>query len=312
MNLRDKAKKLGIDFDEDITDDELKKLVEAKEREIEDEQKKKLEDVEYLKKELKEAIEKRDAAKGDKRKLQAKVDELEAALKDSPTKDDFISLKKELEDLRKFKLQIDEEAEKQRLEKMSTEERDKVKKDKEKAEFDAKMQQLQEIIDNEKAEKEKIKQEAEIKVRSLRQVTLENEILKSAKKYNALRPDQIVKLVKDEFEFDDGEEKFVKNIKENGKLKDIISVDDFIKDFLGKEENDNLVEAKVAKSMNLDKTKSGNSDGDGGSKKYDPKDPAIIRKAMYENYTPEEYIKNVLEVKDTILAKKREKQTQTT
>lgn len=312
MNLRDRAKKLGIEFEDNITDDELKKLVEAKEKELEDEQKKKLDDVDYLKKELKEAIEKRDAAKGDKRKLQSKVDELEAALKDAPTKDDFASLKKELEDLRKFKQQIDEEQEKQRLEKMSAEEREKVKRDKEKSEFDAKMQQLQEMIDKEKAEKERIKQEGEEKVKSLRRVGLENEILKSAKKYNALRPDQIVKLVKDEFDYDESEEKFVKNIKEGGKLKDILSVDDFIKDFLSKEENDNLVEAKVVKGMGMDKTKSGDSTTI-TSKKYDPKDPTIIRNAELANYTPEQYIENVLMVKDAIRERKeKEKQSKTT
>ena len=71
MDIKAKAKELGIEITDEMTDDEIKALVEAKEEELKNKNK----DPEYLENELKKVIAQRDAAKKERRALQNKIKE---------------------------------------------------------------------------------------------------------------------------------------------------------------------------------------------------------------------------------------------
>ena len=117
---------------------------------------------------------------------------------------------------------------------------------------------------------------------------MQGEILKSAVKHKALRPDQIVRLTKDDFVFDNTLEKFVYHKKDaKGKLVDELTIDERIKEFLDDEENDNLVESSVTNtSLHTDtrttelegKVKTENTLGR-KTGEYDPNDEDIKKEA---------------------------------
>ena len=108
--IKDKAKELGIEFDDDIEDTDLQKLIDAKEKEIEKEN-----DVEFHKAEAKKAYAKRDEERKDKKKLQAKLADLEKAMANSPSVDEFKTLKEKFEVIEAEEAKKKEEEEKAAL-----------------------------------------------------------------------------------------------------------------------------------------------------------------------------------------------------
>lgn len=190
---------------------------------------------------------------------------LEDAIKSRQTaKKKLRDAMKELEELSTFK----EEAEelKGRLSELSElkKELDKVRKEKEEKELATKTEAEKEAI---KARKdlESFREEMESKindamkglekkdevinnlsgeVENLRSFKLEREIQAAAVKYKAINPNQIVKLLKGDFEYDKTDDSYYHNVKtKTGSLKDQIDVETYVKNFLEDEDNLNLVSA---------------------------------------------------------------------
>jgi len=300
--LESKAKTLGIEFKEDINDDDLTLLITEKEKTKEPD------DVEYWRTEAKKAFQTRDEIKAERRKLQSKLTELEAKLKDAPDAESIKALKTELSQLKEFKTEFDKKAEEEELKKKTELERMEISF---KKQLDSLSSELDRLKNERESEKKKYEEEInreKTEKQSLRVNRLESEIVKFAVKYKALKPEQIVKLLKDDFNYDDQLNKFVFPVKDDkGKLVDELSIEDRVKKFLSDPDNENL----IASSANTGGTGVGNSTGGGdvttkikSTKKYDPKDPDIIKQAFLKGMPVEDHIAT-LKKKDEKLNKVR-------
>ena len=309
--IKDKAKELGIEFDDDIEDTDLQKLVDAKEKEIEKEN-----DVEFHKAEAKKAYAKRDEERKDKKKLQAKLADLEKAMANSPSVDEFKTLKEKFEVIEAEEAKKKEEEEKAALAKKTESELLEIRFKKEFDNLKSQMEGIETAKQEALAERDKVNEELKGSIESLKRDKMQGEILKSAVKHKALRPDQIVRLTKDDFVFDNTLEKFVYHKKDaKGKLVDELTIDERIKEFLDDEENDNLVESSVTNtSLHTDtrttelegKVKTENTLGR-KTGEYDPKDPDIIAEADERGLEVSDLI-NIWQMRDDRLSQRNTKE----
>ena len=307
MDLEARAKELGIDVQEGVTQDELKKLIADKENEQDDSK-----DVEYWRaeakkfsSELKKAIAKRDALKSDKQTLAGKIKELEDSMVGMTDKKQLDDLRTELEELKEFKNTIDKKKEKEKLDKLDEVERIKLEKDKKVNEIQQMMDDLKASFNTEKEQTKTELEKARDRIAKLRKSTLDVDIMEAAGKNKAWSPKQIVKLVRDDFTYDDGLDKY-SYIKRDakGKVLDELTVDEYVSEFLKLEENENLVRSDAnTASFNSDKATSTTTSSTTTSK-YNPKDPDIIEKASDNSMSPERYIKT-LEARDKAMARRK-------
>lgn len=287
--LRAKAKKLGIDFDENTTEEELTKAIEEAEASNNND-----DDPEFLKSELEKAIKRRDRATAERRKLAEQVEDMQSQLKNLVDPSQFKDLKKELDDLKKYKKEMDKKVEEEELAKKDEVGKLQFQLEKMQKEFDEMINntksQYEEQIQKEKEERESVLTQ----VQSLRKSKLEADIINAAAKSNAYNPSQIARLLKNDFEYDD-KLGFQVISRKDGKIKDMKNVDDYVAEFLSSEENENLVKSNVNNSSFNSHKKSDTTNGNRNNfGKYDPKDPEIIRKAEYERMEPEDFITHVL------------------
>lgn len=301
--LEAKAKELGISFNDETSDDDLEGLIKAEEEKIDNKKKK---DPDYLAEELSRVINQRDNLKDDKRTLKNQIDKLKENQKNSVSNDEFNELKKELKELKKFKNDVD--AEKQRLEEEKMDEVDKLTMRLEKSEKEKK--DLRSTIENEFSSKfqkqlDDIKTTLDTKdaqLEALRTTGLESEIIKAASKYKAIEPAHIHRMLKNEFEFDSDVNKFTHFVRDKkGKIIDEKSVEDYVKEFLGAEENDYLVSSEANRdSMHTKEphTRKTQTDIEG----YNPNDPEIQEQAEKESMSVEDYIK-IKKLRDAKMAK---------
>jgi len=291
--IKAKAEELKIDFDDEISEEDLQGKVDEKEGEVkkaEEERKKREDDVDYWKSEAKKVIEQRDSAKSDARTLKVKIKKLEGQIGDLPNADTIKQLEKELKDLGEFKKTIDAEKEeednknKTEIEKLQLRSQKAIEEVESKhevtlKEINEKMDKLSEELNTSKAETKKF-----------RSSKLESEIVNVAAKLDAFSPSQVYTLMKDKFTYDKDLEKFILPVKEKGKLVDEKSVEDAVTDFLGKDENENLVKSKV----NTDglHTKESREIKGSGKKRgiYDPKDPKLIAEADHKGLSVDDLI----------------------
>jgi hypothetical protein len=224
------------------------------------------------------------------------LDEIKKGIKTpGVSEDDLKSLKKELADLRGFREKIENERIEADLKNKSELERSEIT-------FNNKVKELLNDFEEEKKkwteDREKLANEGKSKeevVKKLLKDSLENQIHRAAAKLFAFQPEQIVRMLHDEFSYDETlgiHEYFVKNDK--GKIIDNLSIEERVKQFLGEEVNKNLIRSKV------------NSDGTGHSqvatgdtKKSDTKDfnsfskdekETIEEKARRLNVTVDQYM----------------------
>jgi len=295
-DLKKKAELLGVTVKDDATEESLTDEIATKEKELES-------DVNYWKEqatkwesEAKKAFSKRDEFKRNKETLANQIKDLEGKLSGMVPSTDKENLEKEIKELRKFKKDIDDEQTKKDLENKTEVERLRIQMEKQektiREEFDEKLTALMQAKETTEKDLENIRNEAE----TLRLHKLESEIIKEASKLNAWSADQIFSLTKDKFIFDKNLNKFIHQIKdEKGKLLDEMSVKEYIENFLGKEENENLIKSKVnTSSLNTDKDKTIHNPKPSDLGKFNPKDPKIVQDAFVNSMTPEMYIKNVL------------------
>ena len=286
-DLIEKAKALGIEIeDEDnINEDELKAKIEEKEQEKTKDKKDK--DPEYLESELKKLIKQRDSLKSERRKLQERLKEFEERMKELPPKDEFEKILEEYNQLKEFKTELEKKREEEELAKKSEEERMKIRFEKEKEslqkQFEQQMAEFKKLLED----REKELKERDSKIQRFREYRLEREILEIASK-KAYNPKQIVKLLKDGFEYDENLDKFFYPVYDtSGKMKDELSVEERVNQFLNDPENDNLVRSdanteSIRSSQTQDKT--GKLTGD-----YSPTNPKIIEEAKQHRMKPEDW-----------------------
>jgi len=197
--------------------------------------------------------------------------------------------------------------EKDKLDKMDEIERVRLESKKEAEKFQKQMDDLKKEFEKEKGERDKEFDIAQKKISNLRKSTLDMDIMEAAVKGKAWNPKQVVKLVRDDFTYDDDLDKysFIKR-DSKGKVEDELSIPEYVDAYLKDESNENLVKSDVnTSSLHSDKTKPGEKPIPTKSK-YNPKDPDIIREADLQDVSVERHIK-YLEMKDEAMAKKEEK-----
>lgn len=296
MALEERAKELGIEVTDDISQEELQTLITTKEKELENS------DIEYLKKELekykteaKTAFKKRDQFKEDREKLANKIKEMESNMKNMIPSDEKTRLEEELADLREFKAKQDKEEEEKELKNKTELERERLARDKDAQKFQEQVNAFKAQLENISQEFTKEKEKNKEEVQKLRLRSLKADIIEEAAKHDAYNPTQIFRLTKDDFTYDKDLDKFTYQKWDGGKLQDEMSVSEYISDFFSREENENLIKSKVnTSSFKTDKDKTQDKasiDELGG---FNPKDPDIIKKAEFNSMEPERYIKVVL------------------
>jgi len=307
MDLKEQAKLLGIDVTKFENDDDLKKAVdEAESKKKESENKNKTEREEYLDKEMKAAIKKRDEAKEEARLLKKRIDDLEEGRKGLPTTEEIKSLKEELAALKKHKETLDKETEEKELAKKTEIERQEILHKKELESIQKSIEAQLKDINDKLAEKDKILSAKEEKIKALRATRLEADILTFASvgEMKAINPRQIVRLLKEDFEYDDNLDKYYFPVyNDKGKMVDELTVEEKVKAFLSDKENENLVKSNInTDGMNTKKSDDTKNTGNFGD--YDPKDPNIIRAAEERRLSVKDWI-DILKMKDSRLSKKK-------
>lgn len=322
--LLDKAKKLELDADEYETEDELKSAIEEKEAEIKKEEEGNIdwkEKAKHLEEEAKKAFSVRDTAKKERRKanevnkkLQEELDKVKSTLEGLPSKD-------ELDELKQFKADVVKKKEEEELKNKNELEKAEIRHKKSIEDMEKSWSDKFEEFKKTQDEAQEVLEKKDKEISLLRQARLEREILEAAMNSNAIKPSQIVKLLKDEFTFDPdlGDNgRFVKHVVDvKGKLTDEVEVSDRVGEFLKDPDNDNLVksDANTGGTGHRESNTGSAGTGEKGRKffgtrrkegEYDPKDPALLAEAEEKGLEVEDHIE-ILQKRDATKAKIREK-----
>uniref|UniRef100_A0A6M3KX18 Uncharacterized protein n=1 Tax=viral metagenome TaxID=1070528 RepID=A0A6M3KX18_9ZZZZ len=292
--LEKKAKDLSLDFTDETTDEELVEAIKEAEDDIDDNK-----DIDFYKNEFDKAKQRRDAALKDKRILQKKLDTLSRDLESRPTKEDYETAKTQLDELLAFKNTVEEELETKKLASLDETDKLKLRLDKAEKKLDEKFREGKDTASSEFEKQLGVLTEKvssyEKQIGSLRTMSLENEIIKAAVKGKAIEPSHIVRMLKGEFTFDPDLRKFINQVRdEKGNLKEEFEVDEYISNFLAKEENDYLVGENVNKDSfrmrDTNKDKHVKTSIKDKNDRYDPKDPKIIELAEDAGLKVEDWI----------------------
>jgi len=298
-----KAKEAGVEVTDSTTEEDINKALEAKtskKKETED-------DPEYLKAELKKVIDQRDTAKAERRTLKSKLEEFESKFKGIPKKEDLETMSTELEELRKYREQVKKKEEEEDLKKKSDIERAEInfKKQQEtmQKQFEEQLKEVKALVE----EKDKVLQENDKRIGELRKLRLEGDILKASAKYNAYSPSQVVKLLVDDFKYDVDLDKYSYLKYEKDKLKDELTVEERVKEFLSDEDNENLIKSPI----NTDGTGTKSTETPGkstptGKGKYNVNDSYVKDQADRKGMTPQELI-DIWLLRDAKLEKMQKK-----
>lgn len=202
--------------------------------------------MEEHRKEIAAIVEEREAMKKKFRDMRSKVEEFEEKFKGLPSSDTINKLIEEKKKLEEYKTEQEKEAEKKRLADAS---------ETEKLQFEIKkLQDAQAALLAAKEDEfgTKIKKTTEELDKTSKTVTKlldykkEMEILRAAEKYGAYKPSQIVGMIASDVVYDSDTDTFVKYLyNERGKKDKELTVDEFVKTFLEKPENDNLRKSNI-------------------------------------------------------------------
>jgi hypothetical protein len=293
--LETQAAELGVEFDENVSDDDLSSKIAEKTTDTED-------DPEYYKSELKKVISQRDKEKSEKRKLQNKMNELEAKMKDTPNSSEYETLKQSFEELKAFKEEQEKKQEEEEMKNKSEFERAEIAYKKQIKEMQEKFQSDFEKLQTQLQERESILKEKDLKIEQSRKIGLERDILEFAHKYKALNPQQVVKLLSPDFTYDDNLEKWVVLKKEKGKIVDEMDINDYVKSFLEDKSNENLVRATVNNDGSGHHENPSVKPTAGKTGSYDVNDAKLKKEAEMRSMKVEDYI-DVLKIRDAKLEK---------
>ena len=174
--------------------------------------------------------------------------------------------------------------------------------DKFKTEFDGEKDKFNTLI---KEKDDKLIEEAK-KTETANKRALKGSIIESAAKHEAYNPNQIFQILKDDFEYDADLDKYVYFVKDDkGKLKDELSIDEYVSKYLEDDGNSNLVKSKVnTDGLHTDNNPSNRTNtSDKKRGKYDPKNKEFILEASEKGFeNPNDWI-DILEKRDAKLDK---------
>jgi len=239
-------------------------------------------EIEYFKNESKKAFGSRDRAKIEARKLKEELEGIKTTQEKAPKVEDIQSLKEELSSLRSMEQERLDKLEADELKNLSEREREKRAFDKELEKFKEKTNLEIENIRKTALEKDKVIEQKDQKIAVLTKKSLEGSIAKLASEQGALNPTQIVRLLKDDFSFNETLNEFIYEKIEKGKIVDDLTVDERVTEFLQDPDNENLLKPKGSvagvevRQSTENKTPTSNK---GKRHGYDPKDPKLLREA---------------------------------
>jgi hypothetical protein len=303
IKLNEKAKSLGLEIDDDMSDDDVtSKITEAEKTSNKEDDTK---DVDFYKTEFEKAKGKRDDLRLANRKLKESMEDLQNKLADAPDKEEFKKLRDQFNDLKEFRTQIEKEREEEDLKQKSELERSQISFNKEmdrfKREFEEEKVKFNSLL---KEKDDRLLEEAK-KTEIANKRALKGSIIESAAKYDAVNPNQVFKILKDDFEYDTDLDRYVYFDKdEKGKLKDELSIDEYINKFLSDDSNSNLVKSKVnTDGLHTDNKSSDKKSSDKKRGKYDPKDVKLIEESVQKNFSNVNDYIDILEIRDAKLTK---------
>jgi DNA repair exonuclease SbcCD ATPase subunit len=239
-DLFDEIKVLRVFFADD--DDLEKEKLELERLEKEKKEKEKT----FSAEEMDKAILRRQSALKGKREAEEKAKALEAKIATLPDEDEFNTLKDNYAAMQNALKELKEKQEAAEVEKIEDEkerERAKLTQEfkKEQEKFEAELNKLRTEITQHNEEKER---QAEVSKRYRRQA-LEGAVANAAAA-KAFNPQQIVRLLADDFKYDETDDRWYKEIYDNaGKLKELLAVDEYVGAFLNDPINENLLKADV-------------------------------------------------------------------
>jgi len=304
--LERKAKELGIKFDENTSDEDLADLIE----EAEEENKSNKDDnAEYWKSEFEKAKGKRDDLRKANRNLKEKMEELENKLTNAPSQDEFKKIQEQFKGLKKFREDIEKKNEEEELKQKSLAERTEIsfkkQMDELRQEFEAEREKYNGLV----KEKEEALEKERLARKKAQFNTLEGDLSKYANKYKAVNSEQIVKILRGDFDYDEDTNQYLYFVKDNkGKLKDELSIEDRVKQFLEDESNSNLVRSDVKETPPDKRTDTKTHSNKKSTGKYDPNDDGLKDKADRAGLSVEDYIET-LEIRDERMGNLKEQNT---
>lgn len=187
--------------------------------------------------------------KSDQQLLKKQLDKAKKDLATSVPSTEVERMETELKELSELKKQMEAKEEAEVLAQKKDEvDRIKYLHEKELAKIQTEMTALKDALQaNEATQKERADQ-YQSELSTLRSIQLENDIF-SASKDLAYSPKQIVLLLKNDFKYDEELHRYVYQVtNDKGKVVDEVSVAEHVKEFLAKEENDNLALAPTGKT----------------------------------------------------------------
>jgi len=292
-----KAKELGVEIKDDMTDEDLQSTISEKEKTNEENLSKEelLRQVKYYKSEMGKAIDKRDSERKLKRDALKKLEDLEDKLSGVPDKEEFDKLKGISKDYDDLKTLLEEEAENKKLKDASEVDRIKISLEKDFKNFQNETNKKVEGLTKELTETKEESKGKDAKIASMARRGLMSAIKSVAAENNALNPTQIVKMTLNEFTWNEQLQDFEHvEYDKNGKETNVLSVEEYVKDFLEDETNANLVKASdtgdgLETKTTTTTTKKIEKKASDTTDKYSPKHPSIIAGAEERGLTPEVY-----------------------
>ncbi len=222
-----------------------------------DGKKKKVDPVEktYSVDEMQKSIDRRQAALTRARKAEDDLKAQKDKVKNMPSADEYDALQSNYKEMiSKMKTLEDKQEEEAILAIKDEIERERAKLnqsfDRERAKHNSDLKKMEDEVELYK--KEKALFDENLKV--MRRESLRGSIL-SAASHKAYNPQQVVQLTVGEFVYDDADGRWIKEVYDSaGKLKELLSVDDFINSFLDDETNENLLKAGVKSGSDTPRT----------------------------------------------------------
>ena len=228
------------EFFEDPPDDDLDV------KEPSDDDKKDKDDKSFSKDDMDKAIARRQAALARAKKAEEELKSLKTRMGTLPDEEEFNTLKEDYDKMKKQLSELDKERKAAELEKIEDEkERERVKLqrefEEERKNFQSEMNKLQEKIETYTQREEEL---AKVAARHRKQA-LDGSIL-SASATKAFNPQQVVRLISHEFVHDEKDDRWYKEIYDNaGKLKEMLTVEEYVEAFLNDPVNENLLKAGI-------------------------------------------------------------------
>jgi DNA repair exonuclease SbcCD ATPase subunit len=230
--------------------------LEKEKLELEKLEKEKAKEKTYSAEEFDKSVQRRQAALKKARAAEEKAKELETKIATLPDEDEFNTLKDNYAAMQNALKELKEKQEAAEVEKIEDEkerERAKLTQEfkKEQEKFEAELNKLRTEITQHNEEKER---QAEVSKRYRRQA-LEGAVANAAAA-KAFNPQQIVRLLADDFKYDEADDRWYKEIYDNaGKLKELLAVDEYVGAFLNDPINENLLKADVKGGSGTDRGK---------------------------------------------------------